>query len=416
MPALPLSRMRSLATGLLGAMVAVYAVAKTFEPAYPLLAWVRAFAEAAMVGALADWFAVVALFRHPLGLPIPHTAVIPRRKNQIAANLASFVQDNFLTAEKITEKLRNAGIARRLAEWLANEFNADLLARRLTAGLPRLLDALDEDGMRRFLRDQAVTQIRRVPLAPLAGKFLGVLSENGRDQELLDQALWITRKAVGENKPLIKTKIAEELAVIPDFPGVVELKSVVCRRLSEKIVEKVQGALDDILADPRHVVRAQFDERLETFVENLKKSPVMAVRAEELKESFLANTTLISSLDALWSALKTELLADLARENSRIQHQLAATIRQVGATVSSDGAFREKLERWIDQTVQKILAAQGHEIGNMIRETVEHWDGREVAEKLESQVGGDLQFIRINGTLVGGLVGVVIHAVSRVVW
>ncbi len=408
--------MRSLATGLLVAMVVVFALAKTFEPTYPLLGWVRAFAEAAMVGALADWFAVVALFRQPLGLPIPHTAVIPRRKNQIAANLASFVQDNFLSAEKITEKLRNADTARRLAEWLANETNADLLARKFTAGLPRLLDALDEDGMRRFLRDQAVTQIRRVPLAPLAGKFLGVLSENGRDQELLDQALRITRQAVGENTALIKTKIAEELAIIPDFPGVAELKGALCRSLSEKIVEKVQGTLDDILADPRHVVRAQFDERLALFVEDLKKSPDMAARAEQLKESFLANTTLISSLDALWSALKNELLADLANENSRIHHQLATTLRQIGTTVGSDEAFRAKLENWIDQTVQKILATHGHEIGNMIRETVESWDGKEVAEKLEAQVGGDLQFIRINGTLVGGLVGVVIHAVSRVVW
>lgn len=410
------SRARSLATGLLVVMVGIFALTKTFEPTYPLLGWVRAFAEAAMVGALADWFAVVALFRHPLGLPIPHTAVIPRRKNQIAANLASFVQDNFLSAAKITEKLRRADLARRLADWLANEANADLLARKLTAGLPRLLDALDEDGMRRFLRDQAVTQIRRVPLAPLAGKLLGVLSENGRDQELLDQALRVTRQAVGENTALIKTKIAEELAIIPDFPGVVELKGAVCRSLSEKIVGKVQDTLDDILADPRHVVRGQFDERLAVFVEDLKKSPAMATRAEQLKEGFLSNATLLSSLDALWSALKTELLADLANENSRIHHQLATTLRQIGTTVASDEVFRAKLENWIDQTVQKILATHGHEIGNLIRETVESWDGREVAEKLEAQVGGDLQFIRINGTLVGGLVGVVIHAVSKVVW
>lgn len=416
MPA-PLSRTRSLATGLLLAMAAVYALARTFEPAYPFLAWARAFAEAAMVGALADWFAVVALFRRPLGLPIPHTAVIPRRKNEIARNLAAFVQGNFLTAEKISAKLREAGVARRLAEWLADESRAEELARKFTAGLPRLLDALDEDGLRRFLRDQAVTRIRRVPLAPLAGKFLGVLSENGRDQELLDQALRISRQAVGENEPLIKAKIAEELAVIPDFvPGVVELKSVVCRSLAEKIVRKIQGALDDILADPGHVVRAQFDERLETFIRDLRQSPAMAARAEQLKENFLANTTLLASLDALWSALKTELLADLDEENSRVRRQLAATIRQVGRALASDDAFREKLDRWIDRTVQNVVARHGHEIGGMIRETVEGWDADEIAAKLESQVGGDLQFIRINGTLVGGLVGVLIHGLSRLIW
>jgi uncharacterized membrane-anchored protein YjiN (DUF445 family) len=408
--------MRLLATGLLVVMAVVYAAAKTFEPALPGLAWVRAFAEAAMVGALADWFAVVALFRHPLGLPIPHTAVIPNRKNQIAASLAAFVQGNFLTTEKITEKLRQADLARRLAEWLSQESNAATLARKFTAGLPRLLDALDEDGMRRFLREQAVTQIRRVPLAPLTGRLLGVLSENGRDQELLDQALRVTRQAVGDNEPLIKVKIAEELAVIPDFPGVVELKGMVCRSLAEKIVAKVQGTLDDILADRNHVVRGQFDRRLEKFVADLKDSPEMAARAEQLKESFLGNATLLASLDALWSALKTELLADLARDDSRIHHQLAATFRQIGQTMASDEVFRARLEGWIDASVQKILAAHGHEIGNMIRETVEGWDAREVAEKLESQVGGDLQFIRINGTLVGGLVGVALHAVSLLVW
>jgi uncharacterized membrane-anchored protein YjiN (DUF445 family) len=409
-------RTRTLATGLLVTMVAVFVAARSYESAFPVLSWVRAFAEAAMVGALADWFAVVALFRHPLGLPIPHTAVIPRRKNEIARSLAAFVQDNFLTAEKITEKIRSAGLSRRLAEWLSSETHADLLARKLTAGLPRLLDALDEDGMRGFLRDQAVAQIRRVPLAPLAGRLLGILSENGRDQEILDHALRVARQTVGQNKPLITAKIAEELAVIPDFPGVAELKGALCRSLAGKIVEKVQGTLDDILADPDHVVRTQFDERLERFVADLKKSPEMAARAEQLKEGFLTNATLLSSLEALWTALKSEILADVTAENSRIHGQLGATIRQIGSALAGDDAFRARLDGWIEGAVQNVLATHGHELGNMIRETVEGWDGREVAEKLESQVGSDLQFIRINGTVVGGLVGVVIHAVSRLVW
>jgi Predicted membrane protein len=413
---MPAPRTRTLATGLLALMAFGFAVARSFEATVPVLSWVRAFCEAAMVGALADWFAVVALFRHPLGLPIPHTAIVPRRKNEIARNLAAFVQNNFLTADKILERVRRADLSRRLAAWLAGEANADGLARRFTAGLPGLIDALDEQGMRNFLREQAVTQIRRVPLAPLTGRLLGILSENGRDQEILDHALRIARHSVGQNKPFITAKIAEELAVIPDFPGVAEIKIAVCRSLAGKIVEKVQGTLDDILADPCHVVRAQFEERLEDFVAQLRNSPEMAARAEQFKEGFLANPTLLSSLDALWSALKTELLADLALDDSRIRRQLTATFRQVGTALEEDEAFRGRLDRWIENAVTGLVNAHGHEFGNLIRETVEAWDAREVAEKLESQVGNDLQFIRINGTVVGGLVGLTLHALSRLVW
>ncbi len=408
--------MRLLATGLLGLMLVVFVVARTFESTWPALSWVRAFAEAAMVGALADWFAVVALFRHPLGIPIPHTAVIPNRKNQIARNLGEFVQGNFLTAEKIAGKLRQLDLVRRLGDWLVAEENAEWVAGKATDGLPRVLDAMDEDGMRQFLREQAVRQIRRVPLAPLAGRLLGVMSENGRDQELFEQALRITRQAVGDNAPLIKAKVVEELSAIPDWPVLAEAKGLVSRSLSEKIVARVQGTLDDILQDKNHVVRAQFDERMERFVEDLRNSSEMAERAEQLKEGFLGNRALTGSLDALWTALKDEIKTDLAAEDSRMRQHLAGMIRGIGQSLAADEVFRAKLDAWVEQTVQSLVTAHGHEIGTMIRETVEAWDAREIAEKLETQVGGDLQFIRINGTLVGGLVGVVIHAISRVIW
>lgn len=407
---------RSLATGLLVVMAVVYVGARTGEAHYPALAWVRAFAEAAMVGALADWFAVVALFRHPLGLPIPHTAVIPRRKKQIGDNLAAFIQENFLTAENIAARLRRADLVRRTADWLSGEANAATIARKLTAAAPRLLEALDEDGMRRFLRDQVVLQIRRIPLAPLAGRLLGILSENGRDQELLDQALRVVRLAVGENKPLITAKIAEELAVVPDFPGVTELKGALCRSLAGRIVEKVQGTLDDILADPDHVVRSQFDARLAAFVAELGASPELAARAEQLKESFLGNATLTGSLEALWSAVRHEIVTDLADADSRIHRQLTGVIRQVGVAVAADAAFQQRLDAWMLHTLRSLIEAHGHEVGALIRETVDRWDGREVAEKIESQVGSDLQFIRINGTLVGGLVGLTLHALGVLFW
>lgn len=401
------------ATGLLIAMAGLYVTVRSCEGPHPAWGFVRAFAEAGMIGGLADWFAVVALFRHPLGLPIWHTAVIARSKDQIADNLARFVEENFLGPVRITARLAKLQLAGKLAVWLGRAENSARVAHAVAAALPGVIDALDDHDMRRFVRDNLTSIGEKIPLALLGAKMLTALSGTGYDVQLLEQGLRLTKTLLHDNLGMVEERIAAELEKVPGLFG---LKAMFVKKTAHKVVNNIQGSLDAVLADTEHPLRHQFQDKVRGFAEDLASSSEWHERAESLKQELLSHQVLLGAVESLWDAFKRELIEDLARRDSWVRDRLTSALSDLGKGLARDEAFREKLDTWILQAAGHFVKSHGHEIGNLIRDTVHKWDGREMAAKLEEQVGPDLQRIRISGTIVGGLVGLALHALSGWIW
>jgi uncharacterized membrane-anchored protein YjiN (DUF445 family) len=294
-----LDEMKRRATGLLVLAAAVFVVARVFEARVPGLGYLRAFAEAAMVGGLADWFAVTALFRYPLGIPIPHTAIIPARKDRIGRSLGRFVQQNFLSREVIGTKLAQADLGARVARWLADPAKARLVARQVAAGLSGAAEVLRDEDVRHFVERSLVGRARRVQVGPLVGRGLGLLTAGGRHQELLDEALRLAARAVAEHETFIRQRIAAEAPWW--VPGAVE------DRIHDKVVSALEHTLAEVSADPQHPLRARFDQAVTRFAERLRTSPDTIARAEALKEELLAHPAVREYAGSVWTDLKAAL-------------------------------------------------------------------------------------------------------------
>ena len=396
-------RMQVTATALLLAMLTVFALCATFEPVYPALRWVRAFAEAAAVGALADWFAVTALFRHPLGLPIPHTAIIPRNKDRIGASLGTFVEYNFLTPENVIGRLAAQNPARTAAAWLAQPVNSELVARRACALVPQILAAFDDDDVRRFFERTLVPQLDRLDIARLAGLVLGVLTAHDRHQGALDQALLALERWLDANRVRIKEKFSAASKYTPRF---VDAYIVV------RFVDGVIDLLHEVARDPQHEIRKEFDEATRRFVDVLKTSSEYQARGAALKREFLAYLQGQDYYRDAWSVLQEHLVRDLRRDDSLFVANVASVLGAVAGALRDDEALQRKLNGWLVRGVERLMLDHRHQISRLINDVVRSWDARQVAEKIELEIGKDLQFIRINGTIVGGIVGVVLHALT----
>lgn len=401
-----LRRMRALATGLLGLMFVVFVAARWGEATYPWLSYARAFAEAAMVGAVADWFAVTALFRRPFGLPIPHTAIVPRNKARIGRSLGGFVANNFLVAEAVSQKLRGVDIAAHLAEWLARPANAHLVSERLSAGVPRVLAALDEAHVRDFLREQAVRGLQSVDPSPVAGRLVSVLVANRHHQVLFDHALDAAGRFLLANEEAIRRKVAEQTAWwVPKW-------------LDEKLFQRIMAGIDSTLGelrDPAHPWRDQFNATAEDLVGKLMTSPDYRVRGEAVRDELLRNPLILRYLDSVWGEIRRRLEADAGAPHSVIRRAVATAVVAVGRHLRDDAEMQAILNRWIEHWVVEHVVPRREAIGAFIAGVVDRWDTPTMVAKLELQVGKDLQYIRVNGTIVGGLVGLAIHLVTRMV-
>ncbi|MBV8169269.1 MAG: DUF445 domain-containing protein, partial [Alphaproteobacteria bacterium] len=392
--------MRLLATALLTAMIAVLIGARLGQTAFPeaqrWLGFVRAFAEAATVGACADWFAVTALFRHPLGLPIPHTAIVPRNKERIAAGLGSFLESNFLSPELVEQKLRSLAIADRGAAWLAHPANATFLAERVAAAIPASLRTIDDHEVGALVETVLLDQIRGVQAAPLAGRALSVLIANNHHQALFDALLDAAVRTLERNQDFVRDHIAQRSAWwIPRF-------------LDEKIFDAIMGGLRTSLLGmraPNNDWRTRFEAAMVELADKLQHAPDYVARGERLKEEFIASPLMRDYLASVWDETRTRVIADLERPNSLTKSWIAKVLETAGARLLADPAQRQVVDGWIVGIVLRQVVPHRREIGDFIAGVVRRWDTRTLVDKLEAQVGPDLQYIRISGTVVGGLVG-----------
>ena len=397
--------MKRVASGLLVIALIIFIVARLLEPSYPWLGFVRATAEASLVGGLADWFAVTALFRKPLGLPIPHTAIIQTQKERIGRILGNFVQNHFLARDILVAKLRSMRLAERAARWISDPEHATRLARSLAVGVARAVQAIPAEEARDLIRESAVARLQKVQLAPVLGNLLTAVAADDRHQVLLDEALRLVKDAMDNNRDQLRRKIREESPWW--VPGPVD------DAFHRRLVTAAETLIDEVKANPRHPLRVKFDTTFQDFVNRLKSSPDMIARTEELKQDLLEHPLLDEFATSLWDrARRAAAKVQDDPEGSASAPALAKAIAALGESLVINEERLAELDSFVTDFIASVLEQHRHEVGDLIAQTVQRWDPEVAAERIELAVGRDLQFIRLNGTLVGGLAGLVIYTVS----
>ncbi|MGH9188214.1 MAG: DUF445 domain-containing protein [Acidimicrobiales bacterium] len=393
------------ASGLLLAAAALYLLVIALSDGDGWLGYMKALAEASMVGGLADWFAVTALFRHPLGIPIPHTAIIPERKDQFGQTLGDFVQQSFLTPENIVERVEAANVAGRAADWLVEPANAERLAGHLSDAAVAVADVVRDDDVHRVLEETVRRRIEALPLAPLAGRGLRMVTAENRHRELLDLLLRGLDRFLEENRETLRDRFGRESPWW--LPEAVE------DRLFERLVEGARQVVRDVSEDPNHELRGDFDDRLQRLIVDLETSPEMRRRGEDLKQELLAQPELRAWTAALWGEVKAELRAQADEPHSELRRRVAGAVRALGLRLRDDPVLRDRFQQAVESAARYVAEQFHDEIASLVSSTIERWDAAETTRRLELLLGADLQFIRMNGTIVGGLAGVAIHAFGQ---
>jgi uncharacterized membrane-anchored protein YjiN (DUF445 family) len=386
-------------------MAGVYVVAGFWPRPAPWLGYLRAFAEAATVGACADWFAVTALFRRPLGLPIPHTGIIPRNKDRIGEALGAFIADNFLTAEILEAKLRRLEIGRWGASWLRQPSNAAILAARLVGLLPELLALATPAARRRFVGAIVTDAIAALPAASLASGAFRAIWSGERRAAILDAGLDLVARSLASNQDLVRAALAGRTY------------SWLPRWLDQKIADKALRALSaavEEMRDAEHPWRERVRHYLDDFIDRLETDPAIGERAEAIKRQITSFPPLLARIGEFSDALEAWLRPNTDEDARILAERLARLLADFGAWLYDEAEAIEIFNDWARLAVRRTIAPRRHEIGALIASVVAGWDARSVVEKLELQIGADLQYIRINGTIVGGLVGVLIYTLSGV--
>ncbi len=397
--------MKVMATGLFGVVTAVFVVARLLEDTWPVVGYVRAAAEAGMVGALADWFAVTALFRYPLGLRIPHTAIIPNRKDQLGTGLGWFVQTNFLSPEVLSGRLAAIGVTRRVGAWLADEEHAHRLSANAGDVVRGLTEVLGDEDIQHALEAGVVQRLKATPAAPLAARVVDAAVDGHHHEALFDHGLRGLSRFLEENRGLLRLKLAQESPWWVPEP--------IDDRVFRKIFRGVQGFLAEVERDPNHPIRREFDTWAGQLADRLRTDPALTTRGEVIKAELLEHPEVRAWLSSLWSSSKESLLAVADDPGSDLRRRLDAAVMRAGRSLRDDIELQAKVDRWVTQVVVYVAREYGHEIAALIATTVQRWDGAEASRRIELQVGRDLQFIRINGTVVGSLAGLVIYSLGR---
>ena len=409
-----LVRNKRIATGLMVGAAVLFVVART-QKGHGVWEWLAAFAEAAMVGALADWFAVVALFRHPLGVPIPHTAIIKNKKDAIAGNLAEFIRDKFLASDTLIAKLREYNPAGHLAVYLMSKDNAAGLARGLTRLGADSLDFLDDERVQLLLRAALNNRIENFDLSSSAGTILETLRKDERHQVVLDDLLnrfagWLaSAEAQSRLASSIDAMCTKEYPLLSAF---IPNRDQFSKGVGEKVAGRINAFIQEVNADPAHEVRHKFDTAVTNFIVRLKSDPILRDKIDTIKREAVHNQSIADYAKSIGGDLKNWLSNDLRQPQSQVQEKISAAVAGLGTALANNPGLKESLNEHLETLVLHYGDALRSAIAGHISGTVQNWDIDEYTDEIELNIGSDLQFIRMNGTLVGGVIGLLLHAIA----
>lgn len=399
--------MRIAATGMLGAMAALFVLSGYYLNAHAAWGFVHSFAEAAMVGGIADWFAVTALFRHPFGIPIPHTAIIPTNKNRIADTMADFLRDNFLTPAVVARRMLGMNIAGAVGEFLASPPKSE--GSRIAAGAAGLfadvLESLDPERMGGQVRSGLKAMLARIEVAPPAGRMIEAAIADDRHRPLIDSVIRWVALALEDNEDLVRDMIHRRANTLLRWTGLDE-------RLANSVIDGLYKLLAETLVDPDHPIRSKVEESLAKLGHDLQHDPELKAKVEKAKNELLDNPALADWWQGVWERARKAMLDTARNPDKAMQGEIGKLVGELGGAMSQDPRLQVMVNRFARRTAVGVATRYGDQIVRLVSETVRRWDAQTITDRVEGAVGRDLQFIRINGTLVGGLVGLALHALS----
>ena len=399
-----LRRMRTLATGLLVAAALIWLATVIFTDSTGVWGFVKAGSEAAMIGALADWFAVTALFRHPLGLPIPHTAIIPRKKDVLGESLSAFVASNFLTYDTVAPKVESARVTQRVGAWLSKPSSQDAVVRRAGMGLQYVLDRVDDDAVADLTRDVLVPRLIQVRKAPVLGRLMQEIVADGAHEHLVDLVAGEAHSWLLYNPQVVDDIVSQRAPEwVPRFAN---------RMVSDKLHREIVGWIADVRDNRSHRARGALNEWLTGIGTQLQEESSLAERVEATLADMLSREAVVTSAVAMWESTSRLLRESVLDADGTVQQKLRAGLAEFAARMTDDEAFANKWNHTLAVAVADGVESFGGELTSVISDTIASWDAREAAEKIELYVGKDLQYIRINGTVIGCLAGLLIHTVA----
>lgn len=397
--------MKIIATGSLVAMAGVFLVANSLDETYPAWGFVKAFAEAAMVGGLADWFAVTALFRHPLGLPIPHTAIIPKNKDRIGDTLAQFLRENFLTPSVVARRMRGVDVAGAIGRFLTDPPGEGRLRQGASDLIANVLEALDQERLGGMVKSAIAGRMKAMEVSPLLGKSLDAAITEDRHVPVLDGIIGWASRTLDANEDLIRAMVHDKSGWVIRFTGF-------DARVADGIIDGLRRLTIELATDVNHPLRAKAEDSLAALAWDLQYDDAVRAKVESAKQDIIANKAFSDWIDGLWEKTRAGLLKAARDPDATMAGKFGEAIRALGATLQEDARLKATINQFARRAVVGAVAAYGAGIVTLVSDTIRGWDARTVTGRLENAVGRDLQYIRINGTLVGGLVGLIIHTVD----
>lgn len=397
---------KRLATGLFFLMALIYAVMVYLQHhgAEPWMGYVEAFSEAGMVGALADWFAVTALFRHPLGIPIPHTNLIERKKNDLGLNLGKFVRDNFLNPENIRPYIEKLDVISFVADWLQKPKNREVLETEVVGLARKIIMDLEDSEVEEFLSNKGSEMLNQFDFQQLSSSGIKYFIDKNEHINLLETLLPQLRDYIDESREMVQRRLSENKPFIAFLAG---------RKISNEVVDGLTKFIEEVQEDKNHFVRKKLTENLRDFSEEVVASPKWKEKFDSIKNEMITSENLRPYTDDAWRSIKEILIQNLDDPDSQLQDYLEKNVMKLSDSLSNDKDVGQKLNSWIRHFLYRMILKNRNEVERLISTTVSGWEGKELSEKLELEVGKDLQFIRVNGTLVGGLVGLTIYILTH---